>query len=247
MNRNLSIALIALLLKFSVASGAADEAAVPATTARYLQVSVDRVVIDTQGLASASTTLAGSVDQLALAIGRLASADAELSAADRALVTSAVQSVDAAAAALRQLAEEIPRTARELDDRLPRMIADAGRPIAELSRGLQATGDSLLLINESLPQATENAKTLVNATLDAALLRLSTYTLVLFAALALAVIAVIWFIYRQYLGPLVRKLDQLTGAPEYLEAMASHMKDTSANLLQLEREAAGGGNSPSAD
>ena len=112
---------------------------------------------------------------------------------------------------------------------------------------MRAAGDSVLLISESLPRATENAKSLVNATLDAAVLRLSIYTFVLFAALALAVIAVIWFVYRQYLAPLTRRLDQLAGSPEYLEAMASHMKDTSANLLQLEREAARGDNPTAGD
>ena len=238
MNRILPLVLIAMLLNFSLAGAAGNDTAAAGPPPQYLRVSVDRVVLDTRGLVQASTSLAGSIDELSLAIARLSSGDASLSDEDRAIIASAVQSVDAAAAALRGLAEEIPRTARDINDRLPRMISDAGQPIADLSSGLQAASDSLLLITESLPQATENAKSLVNATLDAAVLRLSIYTFVLFTALALAVIAVIWFIYAQYLGPLARKLDEISGAPEQFAAIAGHMQATSNNLLQLERLAA---------
>ena len=238
MNRILSLASLALLLTISIAGAVTDEAAKTAPAPQYLRVSVDRVVLDTRGLAQASTSLAESIDELSLAIARLSSGNANLSDEDRATIASAVQSVDAAAAALRGLAEEIPRTARDINDRLPRMISDAGQPIAALSSSLQAASDSVLLISESLPQATENAKALVDATLDAAVLRLSIYTFVLFAALALAVIAVIWFIYAQYFGPLARKLDEISGAPEQFAAIAGHMQATSNNLLQLERLAA---------
>ena len=238
MNTRITPVMVALLLNFSIAAGAVDEASGAQPPSQYLRVSVDRVVIDTQGLAQASTRLAASVDELAVAIGRLSSADGELSAEDRATIASAVQSADAAAAALRQLAEEIPRSAREFNDRLPRMISDAGQPIAGLSSSLQAAGNSVQLITESLPQATANARILANDLLDAVVLRLSIYTLLLFAALALAVIAVIWFIYIQYLGPLVRKLDEVTGAPQQFAEIARHMKETSDNLLRLERLAA---------
>jgi len=238
MNRMLSIPVLALLLKLSAASGAADGTAAADAGSPYLRISVDRVVIDTQSLAHASTTLAASVDELALALGRLSEGSAALTDDDRAQLAGAVQSVDAAAASLRQLAEEIPRTARELNERLPRMISDAGQPVAQLSSGLRAASDSVRLISESLPRATANARSLVDATLDAVLLRLSIYTFVLFAALALGVIAVIWFIYRQYLAPLVRKLDEVSGAPEQFATIAEHMRETSANLLQMERLAA---------
>ncbi len=240
MNRTLSIALIALLLNFCGASGAAEETAATGAGPQYLRVSIDRVVIDTQGLAQASTTLAASVDELALALGRLSQGSASLTDDDRAQLAGAVQSVDAAAVALRRLAEEIPRTAHELNERLPQMISDASQPIEKLSSGLQAASDSVLLITESLPQATANARSLVDAALDAALLRLSIYTFVLFAALALGVVAVVWFIYRQYLAPLARKLDEISGAPEQFAAIARHMQKTSENLLQLERLAGQG-------
>ena len=90
------------------------------------------------------------------------------------------------------------------------------------------------MITESLPQATENSKELVNATLDAALQRLIFYSVALAAIVALALIGIMWFVYRNYIAPLTRKLEQLVGAPEYLESMARHMSETSANLARIE-------------
>jgi len=43
-----------------------------------------------------------------------------------------------------------------------------------------------------------------------------------------------WFIYRQYLQPLTRKLDELVGAPEHFENMARHMKETATSLQALQ-------------
>ena len=103
-----------------------------------------------------------------------------------------------------------------------------------MSSGLASARDGIYAITESLPQATENAKQLVDASLDAALIKISTYTVILIAVLALALIGVIWFVYRQYLDPLAKKIDALTGAPEHFASMALYMQQTSENLLALQ-------------
>ncbi len=114
------------------------------------------------------------------------------------------------------------------------MVREARQPIADLSSGLQSARDGVFAITESLPQATENAKELVNSTLDSVLIRLSTYTVILIAVLALALVGVMWFVYRQYLDPLAQKLDSLVGAPEHFAAMSRYMKQTSDNLIALQ-------------
>ena len=249
MNRMTLLSLLVLLSQITVVDAAVEPAAVPNPAGKpaYLQVSVDRVTIDTQGLIQASENLSVAIEKLAASIEQLSTNSAALSEQDKELMMSAVKSVDTAGQAFRELARGIPRAAQDFGERLPQAIRDSGQPIADLSSGLRSASDSVQLITDSLPEATENAKSLVNATLDAAVARLSMYTFVLFAALALALIAVVWFIYRQYLDPLARKLDQLTGAPEHLEAMARQMQQTSANLLQLERETRGGNRSPATD
>ena len=130
----------------------------------------------------------------------------------------------------------MPQTADRLGARLPQLVQEARQPVAELSSGLASARDGIYAITESLPQATENAKQLVDAALDAALVKISIYSVILIALLALALIGVMWFVYRQYLDPLARKLDALTGAPEHFAAMALHMQKTSENLLALQAE-----------
>jgi hypothetical protein len=201
---------------------------------RYLAVNIDRVEINTEGLTIASAKLAESVNRLARAIEQLSTGSASLNAEEKQVLLAAVSSVDEASQALAELARQLPRTAQNLTDQLPRVISDARQPIAELSSGLESARDGIFAITESLPQATENAKQLVNASLDSALIRFSTYTLILIGLLALALIGVMWFVYRQYLDPLARKLDALTGAPEHFADMSRYMKETSDNLLALQ-------------
>jgi len=203
-------------------------------TPQYMRVSIDRVVIDTEGLAIASGALANSIDQLALAIQQLSTNSAALSAEEKEILLGAVKSVDQASLALAELAQQLPLTAQNLSERLPQAIRDARQPIADLSSGLQSARDGIFAITESLPQATDNAKELVNSTLDSALIKFSTYTIILIVALALALVGVMWFVYRQYLDPLAQKLDALTGAPEHFAAMSRYMKETSENLVALQ-------------
>ncbi len=201
---------------------------------QYIRVGVDRVVIDNEGLAIASENLANSIDRLAFAIQQLSINSAALSAEEKEILLNAVKSVDQAGIALAQMATEIPQTAQHLSDRLPQAIRDARQPIADLSSGLESARDGIFAITESLPEATDNAKELVNSALDSALVRISSYSLILIIALALALIGVMWFVYRQYLDPLAQKLDSLVGAPEHFAAMSLYMKETSENLVALQ-------------
>lgn len=229
----LAFVLLTIQLQAGQAVGA-DNADGTAETPQYLRVNIDRVVIDTEAVVIASGQLATSIDRLALAIQQLSANSEALSEEEKAVLLKAVSSVDQASLALAELARQLPQTAQNLGEQLPRVISDARQPIADLSRGLQSAREGVVAIAESLPQATENAKQLVDSTLDSALMRLSTYTIILIAVLALALIGVMWFVYRQYLHPLAQKLDALTGAPEHFAAMSRYMKETSDNLVALQ-------------
>jgi hypothetical protein len=216
-------ALLLSLMSNTVWAASSVDSSVPesAQSSGYLSIRVDRVVVDTAGLAAASATLAGSIDGLALAIGQLSADSAGLNDEQRQILLDAVASAHQASDALTTLAQQLPQSAQGISERLPQMIND--------------TRDSVAMITESLPLATEKAIELMDSVLDAALQKLIVYTIALIAIIALALIAIMWFIYRQYLGPLVRKLDELVGAPEHFEHMALHMKGTSGNLLALQQ------------
>lgn len=59
--------------------------------ARYLNVAVDRVVIDTGGLTTASASLAASIDRLALAIEKLSTDSADLGPAEKEVMLDATR------------------------------------------------------------------------------------------------------------------------------------------------------------
>lgn len=229
----LSLILLMMNGQATLAS-AADNADGTTESPQYMRVNIDRIVIDTEGVVIASGKLANSIDRLALAIKQLSTNSEALSEEEKEILLKAVLSVDQASLALAELAKQLPQTAQNLGQQLPKVVREARQPIADLSSGLQSARDGVFAITESLPQATENAKKLVNSTLDSALIRFSTYTILLIAVLALALIGVVWFVYRQYLNPLAQKLDALTGAPEHFAAMSLHMKETSENLIALQ-------------
>ncbi len=237
MNKLLLISLWAPLIGFCGAgpsNAASETTASIGSQSRYLQVTVDNLVIDTKGLVASSKALAQSIDRLSRSIEKIAINSDTLDAEERATLMQAVTSVDKASVALAELAQQLPQTAQQLSAQLPQIVNDAREPIAELPTAQRAASDSLLAISESLPEATENAKALVDASLDSALIKFSTYTIILVIAVALALIGVVWFVYRQYLAPLTQKLDELTGAPQHLVEMSRYMKETSDNLLALQ-------------
>ena len=235
----LRLLIPAMCLLIPAAVMAQDAAAVAETTPGFLNVDIDRVVIDTDGLMAASDRLADSVDGLGQAIGQLSGDNVNLDEQQRETLMEAVASVNQASQALTRLADELPQRTQMLGEQLPRAIEATREPLAELADALESVRSSIDVITNSLPEATENSKQLVNATLDAAVARLSFYTLVLVGCLALALIAIMWFIYRQYLQPLTQKLDELVGAPEHFDNMSRHMKETSDNLLALQSPGTG--------
>lgn len=227
--------LLPLFLLLLPSAATAQDSAAPQR--QFVTVSIDRVNIETEGLTRASVKLAESVDKLALALQQLSTNSEALSEADKQVLLDAVRSVDQASAALARLANELPQTAEQLRQQLPRIIENARQPIADLSSGLQSARDGIYAITESLPQATDSAKILVDSALDSALVKISTYTVILIAVLALALIGVVWFIYRQYLAPIAARLEPLAIAPEHFAELSRYMKETSDNLLSLQARA----------
>jgi len=228
--------VLALLNPYAALATSIESPGAGATAAspEILSINVDRIEVNSAGLAVASATLAASFDRLAIAVDRLSEDDTNLSDEEKKTLLDAVQSAQAASSALTEMAQQLPQTAQDLSERLPQIISDAREPLAALVSGLQSASDSIAMITESLPQATESTTQLVNSALDAALQRLTLYTILLVVIVALALIAIMWFIYRQYLQPLTRKLDDLVGAPEHFENMARHMKETAASLQALQ-------------
>ena len=237
MNKILLLSVLLILVKPCMVLAAIAESPLvddPARPSEYLSINVDRVVVDSAGLAAASASLAGSIDRLGLALEQLSTDSTALDDEQRKILLDAVASAGEASVALTKLAQQLPQSVQNLSDRLPQMINDARAPLADISSGLQAAQSSVAMITEALPLATHNASQLVDSALDSALQKLIIYSVALIAIIALALIGIMWFIYRQYISPLTQKLNELTGAPENFENMARHMEGTADSLLALQ-------------
>ncbi len=201
---------------------------------QYLEVTVENVVINTNGLVATSNTLAGSINAMAQAMQGLTSDGRNLSAEEREALLSAVTSLDKASAALTELALRLPEATQKLTDQLPMMVENARVPIAELARSLELASDGVLMISESLPQATENATVLVDSVLNSVLVKTSIFAVILILVLVVALILAVRYIYQSYIEPVMTRLDSLVGAPEHFANLSKHMKETSDNLLLLQ-------------
>ena len=80
-----------------------------------------------------------------------------------------------------------------------------------------------------------SARQLVDDTVDSLLIRVSAYTLLLIALLALALVAVAWFVYARYLAPIARLFAPLAAAPEQFAELSRRLENSSASLLELKR------------
>ena len=227
--------LVLLSAECSISSGSThSNVEMETASPQYLEVTVDNVVINTNGLVAASNTLADSIDAMAQAMESLSSDDANLSAEQREVLLSAVTSVDKASAALTELALKLPEATQKLTDQLPMMVENARVPIAELARSLELVSEGVLVITESLPQATENAGVLVDSVLNSVLVKASIFAVILILVLVAALILAVRYIYQSYIEPVMTRLDSLVGAPEHFANLSKHMKETSDNLLLLQ-------------
>jgi hypothetical protein len=238
MSKNfLQIPILVLLSVQCPISSGSTAAEVTTASPQYLEVTVENVVINTNGLVAASNTLADSIDAMAQAMERLSTSDANLSVEEREALLSAVNSVDKASAALAQLALKLPEATQKLTDQLPLLVENARVPIAELAKSLEVASDGVLVIAESLPQATENASVLVDSVLNSVLVKASIFAVILILVLVVALVLAVRYIYQSYLEPIMSRFDSLVGAPEHFANLSKHMKETSDNLLLLQNTA----------
>jgi len=227
--------LVLLSAQWSISSSATNSnVETEAASPQYLEVTVENVVINTNGLVAASNTLANSINAMAQAMESLSSDDVNLSAEEREALLSAVTSVDKASAALAQLALKLPEATQKLTDQLPLLVENARVPIAELATSLELASDGVLVIAESLPQATENAGVLVDSVLNSVLVKASIFAVILILVLVVALVLAVRYIYQSYIEPIMSRLDSLVGAPEHFADLSRHMKETSDNLLLLQ-------------
>ena len=199
----------------------------------FLEVSVDNLVIDTRGLVAASNSLSGSIDGLSQSIEKLSANSRAFSAEEKQSLIDSANSVEQASRAIEELALKLPQMSADLTAKLPVIVEQSQTSVGELSGGLLAASASVTNIVEHLPEATENAKVLVDSALSSAMAKFTIYALIIIAVFVLALILVFRYLFKTYVEPVTNLLAPLADAPEHFDNLSRHMKDTSENMLLL--------------
>lgn len=202
---------------------------------QYLDVSVDNLVINTHGLADASRNLSMAIDRLSQAFEKISANDQTFTDEEKQVLLSSARAVERASVAIEDLSRRLPEMSADFSARLPELVERSKAPIAEISAGLHSASSSVTNIVEHLPQATENAKQLVDAAMNSALLRLTLFVVIALLVFALVLILVFRYLFKTYLEPVAELMAPLKDSPMHFDNLSRHMAKTSDNMLELER------------
>jgi hypothetical protein len=187
-----------------------------AETPAWIDITVGNIVVDTEGLVNASHNLTQAISGLSKSINQISSDNLDLSVEQKQQLVEAIASINQAGKTVEAMAIEIPRSSRAISEGFPEILETASQNIGQLA--------------SDLPAATQNAKTLANEVVDSLLLKISIYLVLI----VVSFIGIIGFsmriLYKRWFEPLVLKFESLAEAPQHLDNMARHMKETSDNL-----------------
>jgi hypothetical protein len=208
-SRAIPCLFLTLLTLFAGQAVKADEAA-------WIDITVENIVVDSEGLVNASDNLTEAISGLSNSINQISSDNLDLSAEQKEQLVEAIASVTQAGNAVKRLAIEIPKSTQAINKGFPETLKTASQNIGDLAN--------------ALPVATQNAKILANEVIDALLLKVSVY-LILFVIIFVGIVGLsIRFLYKRWLEPLTLNFESLAEAPRHLDNMARNMKETSQNL-----------------
>jgi hypothetical protein len=182
----------------------------------WIEITVGNIVVDTEGLVIASDNLTRAIAGLSDSINQISSDNLDLSVEQKKQLVEAIASVNQAGKAVEALAIEIPNSTQSISKGFPETLKTASQNIGVLAN--------------ALPIATQNAKILAHEVIDSLLLKISIY-LILMVIIVVGIVGFsMRFLYQRWFEPLVLKFESLAEAPQYLDSMARHMKETSDNL-----------------
>ena len=200
-----------------------------------IQITVDNLTIDTNNLISASNTLSASISELSKSITTLSNKDINLNNEERKTLLEAAENISIASKALSSLASELPNTTQKLSKALPDILKQTHQPISDISQSIESLGKTVTTISSALPQALINTKEIVDKATNSILIKLYLFIGVFFSLLLLTMGLIIFYMHRKLVSPITTQLNHLSVLPSQLNEMTSYMKETSENLLTLQK------------
>ena len=215
----------------SVVSDSSEKSDAP----EYVKISVEKMVIDTQGLIEASSRLSKDLTNLSNSIKSLSAQDIAFGADERATILAAARSLEITSQAITELSQQLPLTAKTLSEKIPSAINNVQQPMQDLYEIIRLISKTSIEISQSLPTVIEKSRLLLNGLVDYILMRVYGLSL-LFITLVLIVFAgFIYLGYRKTILPVLERIDEFKSLPSQLAEMSGYLKITSENLLELEQ------------
>jgi len=227
--------LCCLLSSISLGSTPSDINKNNTISSDIIQVKIDNIVIDTDNLVSASSSLSTAILDVSDAIKNTSDKNINLSVKERQILVNAAENISIASKALSKLATELPKTTDKISNSLPEIIKEAQEPIANISNSIQSLGGSVITIADALPDALENTKKIVDQATNSILFKMYIFIGIFFLLLVITIGAIIFYMHRKLVSPVVTKLNEFSSLPNQLTEMATHMKVTSENLLVIQK------------
>lgn len=202
----------------------------------YVSISVDNIVVDTDGLKQVTSQLSNSIDSLSGSIERLSMTSSTFDEQDRQALISAATSVSQASQALSKMSGQIPLAIQKLTRELPETLKNTQPQIAAISKSIQSASKAAISINDSFPETLSKGKLAMSEITADVMQKVTLYVGLILLMFALVLAVFMYVVYRTSIQPIANCLNELRVVPGQLSEMSVYMHDTSENLLTLEQQ-----------
>lgn len=210
-------------------------AEIPATS-EYVSISIDKVVVDTNGLTRVTTRLSNSIENLSDSIAQLSNSETTFSEKDRQALIDATTSLDSASQALTRLSQQLPAAIQGFTRELPEALKNTQPQIAAISKSIHNASQAAIRINESFPESLARGKRIVSEITTDVMQNVTLYIGLVLLLFALVIGLLFYIFYKTGIQPIASGLSDLRVVPQQLSEMSAYMHDTSKNLLILEQQ-----------
>ncbi|MFT5224500.1 MAG: hypothetical protein ACI8XX_000245 [Polaribacter sp.] len=200
----------------------------------YVSISIDKVVVDTDGLTQMTNQLSNSIESLSNSIERLSTSETAFDKQDRQALIAATTSVNNASQALSDLSRELPLAVQGLTSELPAALKNTQQQVTTISKSIQTASKAVIHLNDSFPETLVKGKLAIRDITKDVMQQVTLYVGLILLIFALVLAVLMYIVYRTSIQPIASGLSELRAVPEQLSKMSAYMHDTSENLLTLE-------------
>lgn len=233
--KHLCVAALYFMSSFSYAAESPITPDPALSSTDYVSISIDKVVVDTDGLTQVANQLSNSIESLSNSIKRLSSNKTSFDEQERQALIAATSSVNNASQAVSDLSRQLPLAIQGLTRELPEALKNTQPQIAAISKSIQSASKAAISISSSFPETLSNGKLAVSEITADFMQKVTLYVGLILLMFALVLAVIMYIVYKTSIQPIASGLTELRAVPGELSEMSAYMRDTSENLLKLEQ------------